>query len=386
MYRERPWRLQVAALIALVWSPVVVQGNTVYLFRHCVRNVDYSEVQEYAKDKFPSWGVAKDMCLPRGLQIFQGIGTNMKDSFATPPMIIADNMQRNIDSAHALATGLGVPTTGVVVDHTPFDHSTCKAPDSKEKDKLISSRFKHDPPPANFTAMVKWLDGVLHGKKHVSDKKTKVDGDKLEGAGDIAGKAADVFLMQYGGGMQVGWGKVTVDEMYDLLQTHVYDWKVTHRSLALEVPKCSPMLAAILEALDPTATHDSTVFLGHDTDLNGVGTLLDIGWTAAPYPDNTTAPSAALRFQTSATKVTLDFVYTTFETTSGTMKTSPIFEMNLQDFCTRAVKNVDWSCVKPLTKGLCESTSREPTSYNIQEHRKQMKTVRATKTHHTSIV
>ena len=42
---------------------------------------------------------------------------------------------------------------------------------------------------------------------------------------------------------------------------------------------------------------NTTIFLGHDTDVNGIGTILDIGWKASPYPDNTTAPNAGLRFE-----------------------------------------------------------------------------------------
>ena len=99
---------------------------------------------------------------------------------------------------------------------------------------------------------------------------------------------------------------------------------------------------------------------GHDTDVNGVGTLLDVGWSAAPFPDNTTAPSVGLRFAygniNNGSNVTLDFVYTTYSTTTRPLLVTSIFNMESGLFCSRAVKAIDWNCAPKLPHGsLCSA-------------------------------
>ena len=50
----------------------------------------------------------KDTCLPRGLDIMQGVGEHLHSVYGVQePTVIADNVPRNIASAQALAKGLG---------------------------------------------------------------------------------------------------------------------------------------------------------------------------------------------------------------------------------------------------------------------------------------
>ena len=51
--------------------------NTVYVFRHCVRSIEMTSLAPYSARTFPSWGVPKDTCLPRGLDIMQGVGRHI---------------------------------------------------------------------------------------------------------------------------------------------------------------------------------------------------------------------------------------------------------------------------------------------------------------------
>ena len=39
-----------------------------------------------------------------------------------------------------------------------------------------------------------------------------------------ASTAAEVFLMQYGGGLPIGWGRVPPAEAHALGAMHVYEW------------------------------------------------------------------------------------------------------------------------------------------------------------------
>ena len=111
----------------------------VWLLRHCIRSINASALGKYASAPFPSWGVPADYCLPRGLEIYTAVGQHLRVA-RFPPTIIADDVPRNIASAGALATGLGMQASAVEVNATAFAH--CDPPDTKEKGKLIEERFK----------------------------------------------------------------------------------------------------------------------------------------------------------------------------------------------------------------------------------------------------
>jgi hypothetical protein len=191
--------------------------------------------------------------------------------------------------------------------------------------------------------------------------------------------------MQLGGGLEVGWGMVTADEANHLLQMQAYSWAITRRIPKIEKSKSSCMLAAILSALaapepvvaprrkeagdvggsggdgarDETSntesndTNTTTIFVGHDTDVNGIGTLLDIGWKASPYPDNTTAPNVGLRFESVGDHITIDFVYTLLDLDTGVLETSHITNVSMASFCSAASAAIDWGCAPKPTRSIC---------------------------------
>ena len=82
------------------------------------------------------------------------------------------------------------------------------------------------------------------------------------------------------------------------------------------------MMAEILRALANPKSNE-TIYIGHDSDLTGIGTRLDIGWSAPPFPDSTTAPGVGLRFETVKDSVSIQAVYTTFESDNGQLYTTP---------------------------------------------------------------
>jgi hypothetical protein len=138
----------------------------VYLFRHCVRSIDETDLAKYASKPFPSFGVADAMCLPRGLKIYQGVGNHLRSTVGPMPVIIADNVQRNIDSAKALASGFGLDPTTIRVDAAPF--TRCTPPSKGDETTLVEQRLKAVPKPANYTAMIATIDAVLGGTSKVT--------------------------------------------------------------------------------------------------------------------------------------------------------------------------------------------------------------------------
>ena len=111
------------------------------------------------------------------------------------------------------------------------------------------------------------------------------------------------------------------------------------------------MMAEILRALANPKSNE-TIYIGHDSDLTGIGTMLDIGWSAPPFPDNTTAPGVGLRFETVKDSVSIQAVYTTFESDDGQLHSTPVLQESTAEFCDRATKAIDPKCAT-ANVGLC---------------------------------
>ena len=103
---------------------------------------------------------------------------------------------------------------------------------------------------------------MLGGKKHIASEEDEVEDGKFKGKSALAAFAAETFLMQFGGGMPVGWGKLGGDQaadvsaVYDLLRMQVYNWQVTRRALPIEQAKSSQVRSAVhTTASLPRNTH-----------------------------------------------------------------------------------------------------------------------------------
>ena len=284
----------------------------------------------------------------------QGVGSHLRSAEGVhQPVIIADDVPRNIDSAHALARGLGLPTQAVAINGSAFFR--CNPPSKKRESALIATKLATARPPPNASRLVAKIDRLLGGKTKIGNQRDEIKDGKLKGRIELASMAAETFLMQYGAGLPVAWGELKPAEMYQLQQMHVYEWSIDRSAKPIEQAKSSRMLSAIVEALgEPGNT--TTIFVGHDTDLNGLAVLLELGWRALPYPDNTTAPNVALRFRTQTEgRVAVDVVYTTYESTDGVLLSMPVLESTASGFCQRVVHGIDQSCAPLPTRGLCES-------------------------------
>eukprot|EP00039_Didymoeca_costata_P003922 m.70511 g.70511 ORF g.70511 m.70511 type:complete len:370 (-) comp12140_c0_seq2:210-1319(-) len=347
-----------------------VQGHVVYLFRHCVRSVNASSLTPYTTLPFPSFGVPPDTCLPRGLAILENIGNELRaEVMEKDVVVVADNVTRNIQSMHALAQGLGLQlnSSSLRVDGAPFAH--CNPPSSSEKDELMKQRWKTVPLPRDNAANFALVNGALQGLRNITAVPDVVEDGDFKGEHTLAATAATTFMMQLGGGMETAWGRLNASDIYQLDQMQVYTWAITRRAVPIERPKSSTMVAAILAALggenvdnnisdnDHEDGPHTTIFVGHDTDVNGVGTLLGLGWSAPPLSDNTTAPSVGLRFESLADSkgILISFLAPTFHGSSAPglpLHSSIISNDTVADFC-RRLSTVDWSCAGHKPQKIC---------------------------------
>ena len=139
------------------------------------------------------------------------------------------------------------------------------------------------------------------------------DGDrvKMVGAIGIASTAAEIFLLEHDNDMTpVGWGAVdNKSKMATLLTLHNLQFEYMQRTPYIAGRQGSMLLRAVLAALLgqpfpgtkagplPPADAKFVVFVGHDTNIANLATLLQADWDANEDLPDKTAPTGALVFE-----------------------------------------------------------------------------------------
>ena len=123
---------------------------------------------------------------------------------------------------------------------------------------------------------------------------------KFQGALDVASTASETFLLEYVEGMpksEVGWGRVTRDEIERLLIFNSIKFKYVDRPPYIAKAAAGPLARAILGALRAPTGSRITLFAGHDTNLADLGGLLGLHWHPASYPADAVPPGSAIGFE-----------------------------------------------------------------------------------------
>ena len=125
-------------------------------------------------------------------------------------------------------------------------------------------------------------------------------------------------------GVPMAYGRVKPSQLYSFLSNHVYYRAVSDKGFAIEQRGESNLLAHMMNDLSSSSKGGVSLYVGHDTNLDGISTMLSLGWPSAPpYPANTTVPGGTLRLTRTGegANATVDaaFLYTRFEDESGKM-------------------------------------------------------------------
>jgi 4-phytase/acid phosphatase len=115
-----------------------------------------------------------------------------------------------------------------------------------------------------------------------------------------ASTASESLLLEYVEGMpmsEVGWGRVTRDEIERLLVFNSIKFKYVDRPPYIAKAAAGPLARTILDALSVRAQSRITLLAGHDTNIADLGGLLGIHWHVASYPADGVPPGSALGFE-----------------------------------------------------------------------------------------
>jgi hypothetical protein len=273
------------------------------------------------------------------LEILRGQGRNyLTKGLPGRITFISDNVTRDINTTQALMEGMDMEANFTIAGaiFAPFQYGVC--PLMNDSVHLASVMAAVAQIPAPSTTLRARLQHILGTSKMPPFQEIGYVylGGYLLGGPFVAGEATEVFILEYGAGVEVGWNQFEIEEIYEMEPLHNYWMGVNFGNLAVAQNVGSNLLAHIMANLTggsscvgPDIPEEATVFyIGHDSDMMELGGMLGLEWDLEPYTTNSTVPGSSLRFDLHQDEagnpfVSINWYATTFGDTDGEMNSIP---------------------------------------------------------------
>lgn len=323
----------------------------VVLSRHGVRSPTWTpdRLNAYSAQPWPAFSVDPGILTPRGYELLKRFGAYDRAEYANLGLLTAqgcadaastyiwaDTDQRTLASGHALAESL-YPGCALQVhslaegENDPIFHPVVDNVPPAVADAAYTELSKRvaDLQAGDTNDLLAQLQRILLGCKPDADCKpvhapesmldgksgvARGTGDKfvtLKGPIPLGSSFAEDLLLEYGDGMpmsSVGWGNVDEAEIGRLLALHSVYFGLIHQTPALAKVEASNMLEHITSTLAQGVAGKPldgakgkpgdmlVVFVGHDTNIAGVASLLGLQWHLDGR-DEDTPPGTELSFE-----------------------------------------------------------------------------------------
>ena len=108
--------------------------------------------------------------------------------------------------------------------------------------------------------------------------------------------------MSHGGGLNTSWANISADDVYSFAPLTTYRSSIEARALPIVQRTHSNLLWHMKQELHRMISSGggSSIFVGHDSDLDAIATFLNLEWNSGLLPVNYTAPGAALMLRVAA--------------------------------------------------------------------------------------
>ncbi len=328
----------------------------VIVTRHGVRSPTgkMDQLNRYSRQPWPEWSVPPGYLTEHGAKLMTMFGAYDREQLAAQGLlapsgcadaghirIVADSDQRTRETGKALAAGLA-PGCAVEVralpegTHDPLFHSLGAGvghPDNLLAAAAISGRIGGNPRGVveAYRPQLEALQRVLQGCNSASDC-TNAGGPALPSIFDIpsslaegkgnhlvefhtplgtASSMAEDLLLEYTEGMDaanVGWGRVNLDKLRELLQLHTASEDISGRTSYIARLQSSNLLFHVLQSMAQAAGGHTVagalskpddrllILVGHDTNLANISGTLGLNWLIDGRRDDT-PPGGALVFE-----------------------------------------------------------------------------------------
>ena len=226
------------------------------------------------------------MCLPRGIEIIKGTGSYWKTygSFPTPIHLIVDDIQRDKDTATALLEGLELPSSVATVSAAPFNSAPgCPKLSTDSEAKFIREKMEETQKPKDWEELFNLLQNITGrgSAPPLSLIDDVINGGYLNGRSCYAADFAENFLLQFGGGMKLGWGKLSPFDLYRILSLRSYDRLCSKVVPGIQAYRGASIAAAVLRSLQQNG-NGTAIYVGHDSDMWSLAAILNLTWEAPP--------------------------------------------------------------------------------------------------------
>jgi 4-phytase/acid phosphatase len=315
--------------------------------RHGVRSPTgkTDALNRYSSQPWPQWSVPPGNLTAHGAQLMTIFGRYDRELFASQGLlaatgcgdaahirVIADSDQRTRETGKALAEGLA-PGCGVAVTALPEGtpdplfhplSAGVGAPDKAQAAAAIAGRIGNNPQGVTdaYRAQLNALEDVLRGDgKSAAEPQSlfSVPASITTGKGDhaadfssplsLASSMTENLLLEYAEGMDnVGWGRVDLAKLRELLQLHVASEDIAQRTPYIARAQSSNILDHMLRSMRqavnsrPVAGALSKpddrllILVGHDNNQANLAGSLGINWLIDGRRDDT-PPGGALIFE-----------------------------------------------------------------------------------------
>jgi len=284
----------------------------------------------YASDPWPTWTVDFGLLTGRGAAGAELLGKSDREYFAGRGLfgpgcpaagsvrIEASAKPRTVSTAESWAQGF-MPGCPVNIAHPPTGgldpifHPLDAHPASFDGERAYRETLAEAPEggiPAeeaafhdDLTLLAKVI-GCSNPCPLLSESTEIVarnhDRPDLEGPLDIASTASQTLLMEYLEGMpmkDVGWGRVTRNQIEQLLRFHPLKFKYANRPDYVARYAAAPLVREIAGALSSPGAARLTLLAGHDTNVADLGGFFKLHWQVPSYPADEIPPGSALGFE-----------------------------------------------------------------------------------------
>lgn len=362
-------------LLMVAAAAAALPPSTVYVMRHCSRStylpdLEHQPVYQYLANysdggELPDWGVAPQLCTARGRKIVRGEGAALKETFAGYGTVVAfhdSGSKRDATTAADFLEGLGLgiasaPSADIF---NPVRAGYCAPLAPADRARALADQLVAVAPPPRLEERVAALQsalgvGVAPRIETIPDVVNATTGG-WGGGTAIASEWIECLLLQSGAGLPPGYGRFTNESVYAMTDIHQYAFAVKARGLPLARRYGSNLAAHVVAGLAEANAGNAAVFVGHDTNLEQLGALLNLTWALPPYADNLAPPGSILRLTASDSPtgrvVEADLLYTTFESDDGALRRSSVAfshdstGLPLAEFAARANATFEAACVR----------------------------------------
>eukprot|EP00746_Dinoflagellata_sp_MGD_P084016 gnl/MRDRNA2_/MRDRNA2_33388_c0_seq1.p1 gnl/MRDRNA2_/MRDRNA2_33388_c0~~gnl/MRDRNA2_/MRDRNA2_33388_c0_seq1.p1 ORF type:complete len:363 (+),score=82.53 gnl/MRDRNA2_/MRDRNA2_33388_c0_seq1:88-1176(+) len=281
-------------------------------------------------------------CTEGGMRIIQSQGADLERILQTNISnlrAISDTSMRDADTTLALLQGLKPQTH--VVQYDPDVFSTLKSktgkplcqefrPKSSEMQATVKARVDSVPKPQEIQSARNEVEQIV-GKgnvgnlMHLEDVSVDAKGG-VRGAAAVLKSFSEDLLYSYASGIH--YLEATPEQRMRLIKWQYWGRSVQSTMNAKTAVNNAALLNAVLDDLVASEPGVS-LYVGHDSNEDGIATLLDLTWTAPPFATDEqelfpTPPGSSLLLEYDAAREEFDvsFIYTDFDGTgkTGTMQ------------------------------------------------------------------